>query len=414
MEVAMRKKIFLMILVGLTLLSIPKRVLAQDSDKVVILSPRVGSVIDAAERERYELFQGIKGFDRAVFLQTPEKTHYAKIMSIGADGARRDTTVQYSEDVLKVLAERIEHFEDLKEKRYHMGDQPTKIELAESTMIRTGETVARDLQAQQDTVTTARLQKIILKDGSEMIGAVTSRDSGLIRFKTLSNVSMTIPNTQVREIETLSGEVVGGEYRRADPNQTRLLFAPNARSLKAGQGYFSAYEIFFPFLAVGVTDFATVSGGMTLFPGASNQLFYLAPKVRAIHVKEFDLAGGVLYLNATSGSSEGVGILYGVGTYGTANDALTVGLGWGFAQGKVKDKPILLLGGEVRVSNSVKLITENWIPPSSDVSLISFGVRFFGDNLAADLGFIYPAGSEISGFPFLPWLGFAYNFGGKQ
>jgi hypothetical protein len=268
--------------------------------------------------------------------------------------------------------------------------------------------------AQQEKSPTARLQKIILKDGSEMIGRVESGDSGLIMFKTLSNVSMIIPNSQVREMEMLSGEVVGGEYRRADPNQTRLLFAPNARSLEAGQGYFSAYEIFFPFLAVGVTDFATVSGGMTLFPGASDQLFYLAPKVQVVHMQNLDLAGGLLYLSATSGNSDGVGILYGVGTFGTPNQALTVGLGWGFAEGKVKDKPILLLGGEVRVSNSVKLITENWIPPSSDVSLISFGVRFFGDNLAADLGFIYPAGSEISGFPFLPWLGFAYNFGGKQ
>ena len=51
MEVAMRKKILLAILVGLGFLSVPNTLLAQDSDKVVILSPRVGSVIDAAERE---------------------------------------------------------------------------------------------------------------------------------------------------------------------------------------------------------------------------------------------------------------------------------------------------------------------------------------------------------------------------
>jgi len=38
-------------------------------------------------------------------------------------------------------------------------------------------------------------------------------------------------------------------------------------------------------------------------------------------------------------------------------------------------------------------------------------VRFFGEDLAADLGFIYPAGSKITGFPFIPWLGFVYNFG---
>ena len=170
--------------------------------------------------------------------------------------------------------------------------------------------------AQQDTTTTAKLQKIILKDGSEMIGTVESRDSGLIRFKTLSNIIMTIPKDQVKEVELLSGEIVAGEYRRVDPNRTRLLFAPTARALETGQGYFSTYQIFFPLLAVGVADYVTFTGAISLIPGASDQLVYLAPKVRAVHLNKFDLAGGVLYINSTGGGSEGVGILYGVGTTG--------------------------------------------------------------------------------------------------
>jgi hypothetical protein len=132
MEVAMKKKIFFMILVALALLSIQEGVLAQDSDKVVILSPRVGSVIDGAERERYQLFQEIRGFDRSVFLQTPKKSYYAKIMFVGPDGGRRDTTIRYSKDSLSVLAERIDHFEDLKAEKYRIGDQPAKIQLADT------------------------------------------------------------------------------------------------------------------------------------------------------------------------------------------------------------------------------------------------------------------------------------------
>jgi hypothetical protein len=45
----------------------------------------------------------------------------------------------------------------------------------------------------------------------------------------------------------------------------------------------------------------------------------------------------------------------------------------------------------------------------------SDGLRFFGDHLAADIGFIYPLhdGKGISrGFPLIPWIEFAYNFGG--
>jgi hypothetical protein len=103
-----------------------------------------------------------------------------------------------------------------------------------------------------------------------------------------------------------------------------------------------------------------------------------------------------------------------MGTYGTSRARLTLGLGYGYSEGEFSNNPVVLVGGEVQVSNSFKLITENWFPIGSDVSLLSFGFRFFGDNLAADLGFFYQMenGSGISeGFPFIPWLGFAYNFG---
>ncbi|MFN3134735.1 MAG: hypothetical protein ACK44H_04100 [Candidatus Kryptonium sp.] len=259
--------------------------------------------------------------------------------------------------------------------------------------------------SQQDTAS-ERTVKLILKDGSELIGTIVEEDSLSIIFKTLGNISMTIPREQVKALEHFSP----GKYR-TDPNHTRLLLAPTARSLRSGQGYFSTYEIFFPLVAVGVADFITLAGGMSLFPGVENQLFYLAPKVTPIQIDKFSLAGGVLYINATSGSSEGVGILYGVTSYGDPNTSLTFGLGWGFFGSEIADKPIILLGGELQTSNNTKLITENWFPPNSDISFLSFGIRVFGESLAADLGFIYPAGSEITGFPFFPWLGFAYNFG---
>jgi hypothetical protein len=150
---------------------------------------------------------------------------------------------------------------------------------------------------------------------------------------------------------------------------------------------------------------------MTLFPGASNQLIYVAPKVTPFQVSDFAVAGGLLYVNSTAGGTDGVGILYGVSTYGGREAALTFGLGWGFYGDDIAEKPVIMVGGELRVSSSLKLITENWVPPNSDIVIVSFGFRFFGENLAADLGFVHLAGSRTEGFPLIPWLGFAYNFG---
>ena len=109
----------------------------------------------------------------------------------------------------------------------------------------------------------------------------------------------------------------------------------------------------------------------------------------------------------------GVGIGYTVATYGSPYHSVTAGLGWGYAGKSVSNEPILVLGGEYQLSNNVKLVTENWVPPQSSVALMMFGVRFFGDHLAADFALMHPAGSDISGFPFLPWVGIVYNFGGR-
>jgi len=268
-------------------------------------------------------------------------------------------------------------------------------------------------RAQQDSSEVAKIYRLLLTDGSEIVGTIVKEDSALVEFQSVSRIKMSVPRSQIKAIAPVAGNIVGGEFRRSDPNYTRLFFAPTGRALKNGQGYFSAYEIFFPFIAVGIGDVVTLAGGISLLPGASSQIFYFAPKITPLHVQNFDLSAGVLYINALGSDFSGGGIVYGVGTYGSSDHALTVGLGWGFAGGEIANKPILLLGGEIRLSNSIKLISENWIPPGTDLVVYSFGFRFFGENVAADLGFIRPSKMETSGFPFIPWLGFAYNFGAR-
>jgi hypothetical protein len=262
---------------------------------------------------------------------------------------------------------------------------------------------------------TAQVYKITMKDGSSIVGTITSSTVDTLVVQTGSGIVMALPRRVITGMEKLRGAFVNGEYMRVDPNGARLLFGPTARPLKGGSGYFAAYEIFFTYLSVGVGDFLSLGGGLTLFPGASDQIFYLAPKI-AFSSKDdmFSGAVGAFYMNVTAGSANGLGIFYGAGTYGTPKAGITIGVGYGYSEDEFSDNPMILIGGEVQVSNSVKLLTENWFPVGTDFSILSFGFRFFGDNLAADLGFFYPMwrGNGISeGFPLIPWLGFAYNFG---
>lgn len=267
--------------------------------------------------------------------------------------------------------------------------------------------IPESIFAQHDT-TEIEMVQLELTDGSNIVGDIIEEDENTILIRTLSNLEIRVPKENIIERKIIKGQIEEGEFWHSDPNQTRMFFAPTGKALKQGEGYFSVYEIFFPFIAVGVTDWFTLAGGMTLIPGAESQAFYIAPKITPIQITNLDASLGVIYLSVPE-SSEGAGIVYGVATYGTEKATLTLGMGFGFSGEDFTDKPIIVVGGELRVSKSIKLLSENWLVLSGDVSLFSLGMRFFGESLAADFGLFFS--SEMSeGFPFLPWLGFAYNF----
>ncbi|MBM4175120.1 MAG: hypothetical protein FJ213_02955 [Ignavibacteria bacterium] len=257
---------------------------------------------------------------------------------------------------------------------------------------------------------TTTITRFTLTNGAEIEGTILSEDSDQIIVLSTAGVEMKINKNLIAERKTIQAMLYKGEYIRSDPNKTRLFFAPTARTLRQGKGYFSVYEIFLPFIAYGVTDYITLSGGMTLLPGIpiEYQLKYFAPKLRIINEDKFSLSSGLLWMALKDVSAS---IVYGVGTYGDYPFSFSAGLGFGYAEGNFTEKPFAMIGLEYQLSNNVKLLSENWVFPEVDGAVISFGIRFFGENLAADFGFFTQ--SEIIGegsFPFLPWIGFAYNF----
>ncbi|MBP6672129.1 MAG: hypothetical protein KA247_03220 [Bacteroidetes bacterium] len=273
--------------------------------------------------------------------------------------------------------------------------------------------ISNVLYPQNSSVDTARI-KIELKDGSTLIGTIQVEDSVAVHFITGSGVTMTIPHHLIRFkfpiSESAAFPAVKDTSKKTvyavDPNRTRLFLMPTARPIGSGQGYFSAYELFFPTIALGIGSSVSVAGGMSLIPGSSSQLLYFAPKVTVLNSKSVSLAVGGLFLGA-GGDDDGTSVLYAAGTFGNERASLTF-------TARIPTEPdqnsLFVIGGEVQTSESFKLISENWI--FDDYILYGFGFRFFSGKLAADLGFFRSSTqSDGNGFPFFPWLGFAYNFG---
>ncbi len=260
-------------------------------------------------------------------------------------------------------------------------------------------------------VDSSQVQIITTTDGATNIGRIAEIDSEKIQFVTNLGI-LAIPIAKIKEIKVApSSSIRHGNYWFPNPNTTRLFFAPTARMLKKGEGYFQDIYVFFAGAAYGCTNNFTIGGGASLIPGANldEQIYYLTPKIGLKTSGKLDLAAGALLIRIPGKDAPTAGILYGVGTYGSVDASLTAGLGYGFADGKLADKPVVMLGAESRVSKRLALVSENWIFPGVDHPLVSYGLRFFSEKISVDLAFFNSLG-ETNVFPGIPYLDFVVNF----
>jgi hypothetical protein len=281
----------------------------------------------------------------------------------------------------------------------------------------TAAAVLPDRAAAQGTDTVAVAQdsvfEIRLTDGSVLFGRIIEDLGERVVLQTQSGATITLDRAQIVSMSLVQGRMVNGQVWPNDPHATRLFFGPTARAIERGEGYFGVYELFFPFVSYGLTDRFTISAGTPIVPEAIGEIFYLAPKYEVIRTGNTSAAVGVLALFATSALEGGsVGLLYGVGTFGSPDGALTVGATVPFVAGSddgdIGHDPAFMLGGEARLTRRTKFITENYLFPKHG-ALVSGGVRFFGERLSADFGMGAAFGDGETGCC-LPLVNFIYSF----
>jgi len=200
-----------------------------------------------------------------------------------------------------------------------------------------------------------QVQILKTSDGSQFIGRIIKIRETEIRFETQFG-ELTIPISRIEDI-TIAKEtsLKEGKYWFPNPNQTRLYFSPTGRMLKKGQGFFADIYVLFPGFAYAVTDNIAIGGGMSLVPGVGieNQIFYFTPKIGLVTSETINFAVGALILAIPDfddqGDSPFVGSFYGVGTFGPPDHSFTIGLGYGFVEGDLANKPIVFFGAEGQI-----------------------------------------------------------------
>jgi hypothetical protein len=248
--------------------------------------------------------------------------------------------------------------------------------------------------------------ELVLRDGSRLFGAVESEDAVEVRFRTQAGVLVTAKRTEIASLKEITGTVVNGEFLRADPNATRLFFGPTGRSLKKGQVYFGVYEIFMPFVQVGITDRFSIGGGTPLIWGGGDweNPAWVTPKLQVFQTPTTQVSVGVFH--AFNLDDEQGGVAYVTGTNGGAAGSVTIGGGLAYGSDGGRGG-VLMVGAERSVRRHLKVITENYVWKGGD-GIASAGVRLFGEHLSADFAMMVPIG--VDGFFVLPMVNFVYVF----
>ena len=258
--------------------------------------------------------------------------------------------------------------------------------------------------------------EIRLADGSTVFGRIVSIDGSRVVIVTVAGARIEVDRAQVRSARAVEGTVRDGEVWYEDPHRTRLFVGPTGRSLSRGEGFFGVYEVFFPVVSYGVAEGFTLTGGTPVIPDVLGEVFYVEPKLAVQIGERADVAVGASVL---FGGGESAGLVYGAATFGNQDDAVHVMAGLPFFSDDSDDDfgdegPLVMIGGETRVSRRIKLLTENYLVPGESGAIVSGGARIFGERLSADAGIVFFLGEECDGQCFFPVVNFAYTFGRKR
>ena len=257
-------------------------------------------------------------------------------------------------------------------------------------------------------VSSDTLYTVNLIDGSRINGYITYRNHESITLMTPAGVEMRILNSSIQSTQIARGRQENGHLRRYDPNSGRLIYMPTGRPGEAGQFIFADHMLFLPSLTYNITNNVSLLGGMSIIPavGFGDQLYFATPRVGYSFSDNVAGSAGAMFVHV---AGENVGVMFASSTLGPPDKSLTVGYGVPFSLGgDISTTGVLTVGGELQLSNSIALVTENWFIIGDEGHLFSLAFRIFGDNISVDVGGLFH--EEIGGFP-IPWVSFSYAWG---
>lgn len=282
---------------------------------------------------------------------------------------------------------------------------------------------------------------VSLKDGKETEGMVLSLDKQQIKVASENYGIIILERTNIDKIKLFEkNNLSRGKYFFDNPHATRYFFGPSAIPLKKGEGYFQNAYVLLNGAQYGLSNSLSVGGGLVIPIG-----FFLTPKISTKIADNWYLGGGILFATTFQVNSDiGIGIGYGVITYGNKENNITLGVGYGavkrnlgvttydsvnniyYYTSSVKwantEWPVFKMSAMWRVAKKCAIISENWMLSERKTkedyngilleeyyrytAAISLGVRLMGEKNSFDIGVISIPEfySDIAAIPYIDYV----------
>ena len=253
-------------------------------------------------------------------------------------------------------------------------------------------------QTETDSLKQEQIVVIKMKNSDEYKGAISKRDGETIVLKTV-NGEIHLITSNVISIENYD---YVGKFQFANSHDTRYFFGPSGIPIKKGKGYYQNILVTTNFVNYGVTKNISIGGGLEFISTVNgNPIWCLTPKI-GFEISENIHAGGGLLMLGTRDGSAAVG--YGVFTLGQSETNLSLGLGYGIYDGKLSDYPAIMISGTHRISNSIALLSENYVLPNSFYFGIQ-GIRLLSKKTSFDIGAMtLPLLGAVISLPFVGYV----------
>lgn len=287
--------------------------------------------------------------------------------------------------------------------------------------------VAQDsVSVQGENGGTVKTVEITTYDGNIFLGEIIDETEFDYIMKTNSGIEIKVPKARIKEKVDMVITEVSGEVYRPDPNKSMYLFAPSAFPIEHNKSYCRDFCLFFPSYNRGFTNSISVQAGAFVFPGMPiEEIPIVASGKYSFPAKgKFRFATGMMFIkwpdwgsaqdseNSDEGGITGSGFAFSTATAGDRFTHFSASLGWGYSyQNNTWDfssDPIIVLGGNYRMTSSLALVFEFWKPSEADIneSPIMTAIRFIGRKISVDFGGLYVL--DMEGLP-MPLMNFTYH-----